>query len=342
MAGAGLALPFGGVDSVAYNAARYAYNKGFNLSGLDFQYDISGLNINHLGSVFKSNSGSGFGTSNLGNIAQNFGQNNIDVALDGGLSLGMGPFSIGASAGAVMATRPNAALQAWAKGNTSNITTIDPNSYLDAYGYAYTSLDFGAGAQFGPKNDVGGTTIGGRLRFIRAYYAHYAGDAQTIIDSGLGLSVNAQSPELGTSNYLDKNSVAADFGTQVRLDHSGHQFAGLEVDNLIEPKVSFQGTAPNGGPLNQTFSAFRRSINLGYGATTADRKFMFAADIHDLGNHAGFQELRLGASAQLTSWLSVGASYGSVNGASIGAEIFGIGVSVSHQQPLTLSKVFRF
>ncbi len=343
MGGAGLALPFGGSQTLAYNAARYAYNRGFNVSGLDLGYQISGIGLSDLSNLLKTNSGSGFGTSNLVNIAQNFGHGNIDAGLEGGLSFGIGPISVGASGGAVIATRPNAALQAWAKGNTSDITTIDPNSFLDAYGYGYTSLDFGAGGTFGPAHAQGATTIGGRLRFMRGYYAHYQGGAAQIIASAQGGTVNLQAPELGTSNFLDKNSVGGDFGTQVQLDRCGSQFVGLEVDNLIEPKVSFQGTPPGGSAVvNQTFSAFRRQINLGYGAATKNRQHVFALDVHDLGNHAGFQELRFGGSAQLTQWLAVSAGMGTVNGPSLGLEVFGIGVSISRQRPLEIAKVFRF
>ena len=47
MAGAGIALPFGGVDSLAFNAARFAYNHGTTLSGLNLSYSLQ-LSLIHI------------------------------------------------------------------------------------------------------------------------------------------------------------------------------------------------------------------------------------------------------------------------------------------------------
>lgn len=335
MGNAGLAVPYDWLYSGRLNPAIYG------LAPNDFRFQIPGLSYRLRGldfSEFRDFAGSindgGVKGENLSSLARNLGDENVEF----GAGLGGGIYGNGLmvdfSGDAVATTRPNADLRTWV--NSGNQGAVPANARLDAYGVGGYELGAGYGRRLNTRGDVD-LSVGARIKFVKSYYTHQFVDANSIQNNG----GSTLAPELNGADSLSETGVGLDIGVVASGSKTEGLFFGATIDNLIEPKVTFDGTLPGGSPGTSSVKPYRRAFNLGAGYMTPN-KFLIATDFYDVFNGANNQEFRAGLEYRSTSWFAVRGGYASRTGFSIGLGLGDFNFAFSSDTPGQLGYSFRF
>ena len=331
MAGAGVAMPMGGNGRL--NPALYSFaKKGFGADSPMFGYRISGVNFQQLQDNLKSVSNGGLDSNNLSTLAKQFGSREVQLGGLAGLQFNVGPLYFSGGGEVFAKLVPNAALQADVKAGGG---TYGAGDQLDGYGMGYYSLD--ASMANTVKVDTFSVNIGGRAKIVKGYYSHQFVDGATITSGGS----STLGTEMGGQQTLNKSGVGFDLGAQTAIDSDKKNYVGFVAENIIKPKVSFDGTLPVDIAGATAINPFSTKYTVGYAGEIAD-KVWFAADYYDMTKATSFSETRLGISTSILPGIGLQIGQGSKRGTSFGVQFLGINLSFQANAPMTAQTGFKF
>lgn len=337
MGGAGLALPFDIGNNYRMNPAFLAFgSKAPSIQWPQFGYKLNGISFGDVNDIVGKLSNGGLDSDGVLTLARTYANGDKTLAVNTDFGIRFAGLAIGARGEVGINSRPNQQLQNWAAagGDTSN---VDLGSRLDAYGYGYQQIEVGYGNTV--KTKAGKLSIGFNAKQIKSYYAHKFADKDTIQNNNSG---GVQNGSGIANNFAESNSFGMDLGFIYRLPNVDDVYFGAVIENFIEPGIAFPYEAPGGGqPITaEGFDPYKRALSLGFGLNKG--KLMMAADIIDLGNAAGRQEVRYGAELALSRGFALRAGYNSRTAFTYGLSLGGLNVQVGGQAPLTLASVIRF
>lgn len=330
MGGAGLALPIDVRNNYILNPAFLAFgSKNPALQFPQIGYRIDGIGFGDLTDVLGDFS-EGVDQDGVLTLARSFGQNNIKAAFGANIGVSGLGFAVAARGEVGINSTPNEALRNW-DGNNSSLTG---NERLDAYGYAYRSIDVGYGNAL--RVPAGRLAIGANARFITSNYAHKFVDANGIqngtVQNGSGIPAG--------QDTVEEQGVAVDLGLLYSPKGQDNLYIGLVVENFVQPNLNFDVQQPGGGafdPLNP----FPRVVSIGIGAQVG-KGLLLAGDLVDIGNAASRKEARVGAELGLSPQFAIRAGYNSRTSFVWGFSAFGINVHFAGNAPLSLNSAIRF
>lgn len=337
MGGAGLALPIDVANNYRMNPAFLAFgSKNPTIQWPGLGYKLDGVSLGQVNDIVGTIDEGGLDANGILTLARKYATNSKAVAFNGNVGFRFGGLAVGGSGQAGINSIPNAALQTWAQngGDTNNVPS---NGRLDAYGYGYQQLEVGYGNTI--RTRAGKFTVGANLRRIKGYYAHKYADGTTIqnndqngVQNGSGI----------TGDFVTKEGTGVDLGLLYNLPNINNLYIGSVIENFIEPNIAFNYEAPGGGnPVVQDgFDPYKRTFNLGAGYV--QDKLLMAADLVDIGNNAGGQQLRYGAEYAISKTIFLRAGYNSQTAMTYGLSINGFNLQLGGKVPLSLTTVIRF
>ncbi len=331
MAGAGIAMPVGGNGRL--NPALYSFAKrGFGAESPQFGYRLSGVNLKQLQDNLKSVSNGGLDSSNLSNLAKQFGAREVQLGGLAGLQLNVGQIFIAGSGEVLTKLVPNAGLMADVNAGGGSYNAADQ---LDGYGFGYYSIDVAMADKF--KFDAYGVNLGARARIVKGYYSHQFVDGAAISSGGSA----APGSEMGGANVLNKSGLGLDIGGQLPLDAEKKNYAGFVVENLVKPKVSFDATLPVdiAGPTK--ISPFSTKYTVGIASQLA-KGVWFAGDYYDVTKATTMSELRFGLMTTVIPGIGLQVGNGGKRGFAFGVAFLGVNLSFQKNVPMTASTGFKF
>lgn len=338
MGGAGLALPIDIIQNHRLNPAMLGFGRRkIGLQYPEFGIQTKGIGISDFRDAFGDLNNGGVDSDKVVNLARKYGDRRVDAAADGSIGFVAGGFAISGGGAGAVASIPNASLSTFVASGNTDYSQLPADARLDAYGYAYYEVDASYGAPV--RTGAGTLAIGGRLRDIKAYYGHKVAD-QGSIQSGAGVQNGA---EFGGSNddTMDKNSLGFDLGVLYQPKVLSNLYVGATVENLVVPKVGFTRTLPNSDVLTEDFNPFKTTTSVGVGAIVG-KTLLLAADIHDVFNRAGDEEVRLGGELNVGRLVSVRAGYNSRTAFTVGLSVGGFNFSLAGNQAVTFSSNIKF
>lgn len=336
LAGAGLALPYS-AGQVVVNPGLYARRrKTAQLHGPLLDYYAKGLSFSEFQDLYGTIQGGGIDVDNLGELGRKFGRSRKEIGVLGLIGATLGGVFVGYRAEASGSTIPNEELRQWSResGDPLTLGTTYSGAGLDAFGYAYESVDFGYGLPF--RRDNGTLNVGARVRNVSAYYTHFTANA-SVLQAG---SAGAPGPEMGGDDVLKKSGVGMDLGFMYTPREEKSLHFGAVVENLIRPSVGFKEAEPHTAKL-KSFNPFNTAISVGT-AFVPSKKFEIAADYIDITDSANRSSLRMGAEYHFNDQFALSAGLNTRETWTVGASIFGIYVSFAGDQKLWLGRSLRF
>jgi hypothetical protein len=336
LAGAGLALPYDG-GQVVHNPGIFARNrKVAKLHGPYLDYYTKHLSFGAFQDIYGSVNGGALETDNFGTLARRFAENRKEIGVSGNIGATMGGVYIGYRAEGSASTVPNQQLQDWAdqSGDVATLSTTFSGAGMDGYGYAYDSVEFGYGVPF--QQPSGTWNVGLKVKDVRAFYTHFIANAATIQSGGAG----DPGPEMEGKDVLKKSGVGVDVGFQYTPQTAHNVHFGGVIENLVSPRVGFDQAAPQTSKLKH-FNPFDTAVSLGV-AFVPDKKFMAAADYIDIGDSANRAGLRMGAEYRVRKNLAFSAGVNTRDTWIVGADIWGVYVTVSGKNKLWLGQSLKF
>ena len=337
MGGAGLALPVDIGNNYRMNPAFLAFgSKAPTLQWPSLGYKLDGISLGNVRDVVGSIDHGGLDASGILSLARNYADGPKAVGVNGSAGFRLGGFAIGASGEAGINSIPNAALQTWAQSGGS-INTLPPTAREDAYGFGYQQLEMAYGNSV--RTTAGKFTIGANVRQIKAYYAHKFADSNTIINNDQN---GVQNGSGIVGNYATQNGTGVDLGMLYNFPGNNELYLGGLIQNIIEPNIKFNYEPAGGGQaiIPGGFDPFKRTFNVGLGYVHS--KLLMAADLVDIGNHSGGQQLRYGAEYQLGGNTYLRAGYNSQTAFTYGLSISGFNIQVGGKAPLSITSAIRF
>ena len=338
MGGAGLALPMNSGQQGIINPSLL----GFAPSSLVFNwpsigYRLEGVSISDLKNTLGNIDKGGLDQNKIAAFATSFGDSTKSFGLTADASITYGGFALTGSAEANVTTIPNQALQTWVNGG-SVIASLTGGEQLDAYGIGYAQVGVGYGRLV--KSKLGQLAVGATLKEVKGYYSHKIESSAAIKSQGVPVN-GTEFPDTAVDT-LQKDGVGLDAGVTFSPKQLKMLYAGLVVENLIQPKVNFDYENPNNGPVAPgAINLFGTTYDVGLGAVLT-KKIVAAADVIDVTNRASRQELRLGVSANLFSIVTFSGGYSSRTRGSLGVSAFGIDLVYSQTSPITVGSAFKF
>lgn len=335
MGNAGLAVPYDWLYSGRLNPAIYGLApEGYRFQIPGLSYRLRGLDFSEFQDFGGSINDGGLDGNKVADLARTLGDENVEfgAGLAGGVYGNGFMFDFGGDA--VATTRPNADLRTWV--GSGNQGAVPANARLDAYGVG--GYEFGAayGRRLNTPGDID-LSVGARLKYVRSYYTHQFVDANAIANGNPA----TLAPEMNGNGALNETGLGLDIGIVASASKTEGFFYGATVDNLIEPRVTFDGSLPGGAPGTSSVKPYRRAVNLGTGYLTPN-KFLIAADFYDVFNGANNQEFRAGLEYRSTSWFAVRGGYASRAGFSVGLGLGDFNIAFSSDTPGQLGYSFRF
>ncbi len=335
MGRAGLALPGDTINQGRVNPAIYGLApSGFRFQFPRFSFRLDGVGIGDLEDVFGDSNNSGLDASKLSDIARQFGDEDIQFGAGVGLGLFFSGLAIDFSGDAIVSGLPNATLQNWVDAGAAGAVPV--GSRLDAYGLGKGEVGFGYGKRFNTPGSAD-ISVGVRAKIVRSYYSHRFADTNTIQNNLDGVLA----PEMGGNDVLDESGFGLDLGFIASSSKTQGLFFGATVENLLEPKTSFQGTLPNGIPGTETVRPYQRTVNLGVGYLSP-KNFHVAADLVDVFNGAGGKEFRAGAQWSVTRGFALRGGYESRAGFTFGVGLGGFNLALGGNSAGQLGYALRF
>ena len=335
MGRAGLALPGDTINQGRINPAIYGLApSGFRFQFPRFSFRLDGIGVGDLNDVIGEANNGGIDASKLSDIAREFGDENIQFGAGAGLGLFFGGLAIDFNGDALVAGLPNATLQNWV--NTGAAGNVPIGSRLDAYGLGQYEIGFGYGKRFNTAGSAD-VSVGVRAKIVRSYYSHRFADANSIQNNLDG----TLAPEMGGNDVLDESGFGLDLGFVASSSKTQGLFFGATIENLLEPKTTFQSTLPNGIPGTDTIQPYQRTVNLGVGYL-APKNFHVAADLVDVFNGAGGKEFRAGAQWNVSKGFALRGGYESRAGFTFGVGLGGFNLALGGNSAGQLGYALRF
>jgi hypothetical protein len=334
MGGAGLALPATAAEGVVRNPALYAFTPRFQLMIPSFGVETRNITfrqaLDEIGSVQR-----GLDIQELGGFARRFGEDRTEFGVIGDFGVTAAGLAVSVRGQVSAATIPNAPLQQWAQAGGQDVTQlVGQNPQLDGYGYGYYSFDVAYATPV--RVPDARLTVGARARTVQAYYAHYiANEAAIVQDQTAQLA-----PEMGGEELLSRNGMGFDLGFLYTPDNLPNLHLGLAVNNIVEPRVGFDRTLPD-GTFGDQIQPFRRNLSVGAGYQVG-RTLLLAADLVDIGNNAGQASLRIGGELAVAPNLAVRAGYNTDTALAVGVSAFGFNLAFGGRAPLSVTTGVRF
>ncbi|MHB1462204.1 MAG: hypothetical protein ACYC1M_13050 [Armatimonadota bacterium] len=203
MAGAGLAVTREPSKRMFNNPAAVALLNRVQFVSAGLTVQKENIGFSEMFDVFKFDQGSATDVNKAAENLKQFADNTRTRALLA-TDLGVGMHGLAVTAGLTgdMRLLCNDKLVEWAHDGRSLVIPADAKG--DVLGLAVISLpDITVGNQV---NTNGSLLVGGRLRYVHAYYTHYYAD-------GADLYGGAQrAAELGADDYINKKGVGLDAG----------------------------------------------------------------------------------------------------------------------------------
>lgn len=273
------------------------------------------------------------GVGDAASLARRFASGDSVFGLNASVGVRVGALEIQAGAVGVGRLLPNASLQAWARSGSLGPVPGDARADLLAAGVV-TLPSVGYALRL-PKSLAPGfdLSVGGRLKWMQAYYTHAVAGAGAIGGGDAFLA-----PEMGGRETLSRRGVGADLGVIARSRAIKGLSAGLVVANAIRPSFAFDGTDATGAARRYDLLGTTVSTGVGYerGSTT------LAADLVDATGAVGPAQLRLGGEQRLGSVLSLRGGYSTATSWTWGFGAFGYDVAFGKRQPLEIVRTIRF
>lgn len=335
MGRAGLAVPYDWVYSGRMNPAIYGLAPTefrFQIPGLS--YRLKGLSYSELRDFAGSVNDGGVDSDKLSSLARTLGDENVEFGAGLASGLFIKGLMVDFEGSAVATTRPNAELQTWVQSGSSG--AVPANARLDAYGVGGYETGFAYGRRLNTPGDYD-VSVGARFKVVRSYYSHNFVDSASIQTSG-GSNL---ATEMNGNSHLSDTGYGLDFGLVSSSSKTEGLFFGAVIENLIQPKVTFDGTLPGGSPDVSEIRPYSRKFNLGTGYMTPN-KFLLAADFYDVFNGGGAQEFRAGTEFKSTSWFAVRGGYASRSGFTMGVGLGDFNLSLGSNMASQFSYSLRF
>ncbi len=337
MGGAGLALPIDVGNNYRMNPAFLAFgSKAPTIQWPGLGYKLDGISLGNVRDVVGTIGDGGLDASGILTLARQYADSSKALGFNGNVGFRFGGLAIGGAGEVGINSIPNASLKQWAQ-NGGDVNNVPVDARLDAYGYGYEQFEIGYGNSV--RTTAGKFTIGANVRRIKAYYAHKYADSTTIqnndqngVQNGSGI----------VGDYATKDSTGVDLGMLYNFPNVNNLYVGMVIQNFIEPKIDFDYEAPGGGQpiIPGGFDPYKRTFNLGLGYV--QDKLLMAADLVDIGNNSGGQQLRYGAEYAIGKNTFLRAGYNSQTAFTYGLSFGGFNVQLGGKAPLSLTTVIRF
>jgi hypothetical protein len=337
MGGAGLALPVDTGNNYRMNPAFLAFgSKAPTIQWPGIGFKLDGISIGNVRDVVGDIDQGGLDASGILELARKYADGPKTLGLNANLGLRFAGLALGVKGEAGVNSLPNAQLQQWVQSG-GDPTNVPAGSRLDAYGYGYQQFEVGYGNSVRTK--MGKLTVGANLRRIKAYYAHKYADQNTINNNDQS-GVQNGSGIIG--DYATQESTGVDLGVLYNLPNAENFYIGTVIENFIEPNIAFNYEAPGGGQpiVPRGFDPYKRTFNIGVGYV--QDKFLMAADLVDIGNNAGGQQLRYGAEFAVSKNVFLRAGYNSLTAFTYGLSIGSFNLQLGGKAPLSLTSAIRF
>ncbi|GEM_PF-3212332 len=338
LAGTGIALPLDVYETHTINPALLGFaGKRLRFGVPSFGYHTDGISLGGVSDLIGDIDKGGVSNDEVVRLARKYGSDTKEFGLNGGLGASYGGFALSGGAEAVVRSVPNASLKAFLASGNDDFKDTPIDARLDAYGLGYyqTNASYGHELRLGGGNRL---SLGATVRAVSAFYAHKVADSSAISDDG---DVRNGSEIAAGDDVIQRSSFGIDLGAVGSLRAVPNAYFGLRVHNLVEPKINFVRTMPDTDfPLRHDLRPFRRDI--GVGAAYVKNNVLFAADLIDLGNHAGAAGFRVGAEYSVNKYFALRAGYDSRSKFVVGLNLGGINLAYAPDGSTSLVSTIRF
>ncbi len=332
MGGAGLALLDDPAGRGYRNPAIYAMKPQlFRVYWPRFGYQVDGIGLGDYGRFFDLSAENPLNADDLGQLARTFGDGRVTVGGTADLGVQVGNFAIDLSGQLVASTIPNDPLKDWVNAG-SDLNNIPADAQLDGYGLGTGELGVTSALRL-PTGGEGDLAVGARVKLTKAYYSHHLANASDISSGN-----SSEGAEMNGRSFLEDEGLGLDAGAYFRPGNSGLSFA-LVVNNLIQPTSGFSAISPDNGGIVRV-QPFPTTIDAGVAMQKGI--FLIAADVIDITDAAGRQEIRLGAELGSSRVVALRAGYATNSGFTVGAGFGGFNVAFGERIPVAASFAIRF
>jgi hypothetical protein len=333
MAGAGFAFPnsFGGRGY--RNPALFGLRTEVKFFWPRFDASARGIGFSDLNDLVDLGGGGALNADTLGGFARTFGDRTSEFGLGSALGLQFGAFAIDFGGQAAGTTIPNAALQDWVESG-SNLLSLPANAQLDGYGLGSYEAGLSAAREIISSSGIK-LAVGGRAKFVRAYYTHSLATSAEILNGGSVLA-----GEMGGRESISDAGFGFDAGVHFTPKDRNGAYGGVLISNLIAPEVSFAALTPGTSPTLDGVIAFPRTVDGGLGFISG--QVLFAADVVDAFNAAGRQDLRFGGEYLFAGRLALRGGVSSREGVVFGAGLGDFNFAFGARMPIEAGYAIRF
>ncbi len=333
MAGAGLAVTREPSKRMFNNPAAVALiNKvRFVSAGLTLQKEH--INTSEMFDVFRFDNGSATDVNKAAEYLKKFAdQTRTRALLAADLGVAMHGLAVTAGLTGDMRLMCNDKLVEWAQDGRSILIPADAKG--DVLGLAVISLpDITVGNQV---NTNGSLVVGGRLRYVHAYYTHYYADGADLYGGA------KRAAELGADDYISKKALGLDAGLIYKPESAPNVSYAVVIMNLLEPDLNIPASEVWGNRMAVTSELKPMKRSLSTGMAYERGKWLAAIDFIDMFDSANASEIRLGAECAVTNSLALRAGYASNTGYAAGVSLWGMNISIAEGEPITLARQFNF
>ena len=338
LAGAGIALPLDVYETSGLNPALLGFaGTKFRLGVPYLGYHTNRISLGGVNDLISDLNHGSVSDDAAVKLARKYGSDGKELGINAGIGLSDRNFALRFRAEADIRSVPNQSLRGFLATGDDNYLDTPIDARLDAYGLGY----YEAGASYGHELPLEGDThvsLGASVRAVTAYYAHKVADAGAI---STGDGVRNGTEISGDDDFIQRSGVGIDFGAVAKLKSVPDAYFGLSARNLVEPDITFVRTMPDTDfPLRRDLRPFKRTI--GVGAALVKRRYLFALDAVDLGNHAGAAGVRAGVEYSINKYFAVRGGYDSHSKFVGGVCIGGINAAIAADGTSSIFAQLRF
>jgi hypothetical protein len=337
MAGAGIALPLDVYENHRLNPALLGFaGEKFRFGIPYIGYHAKRISLKGVQDLIGDIDSGGIEDDQVVKLARKYGSNTKEFGVNGGLGVSGGHFALSGGAEAIVRSVPNAQLKAFLATGDNDYNNAPIDSRLDAYGLGYYEMNASYGHEVLKGADR--LSVGATVRGVSAYYAHKVADAEAIAGNG---DVRNGSEVADGDDVIKRSGVGVDLGAVGTLRKLPNAYYGVNIRNLVEPNIRFVRTFPNTDfPLRRDLRPFQREINVG--TAYVQGRYLAAADMIDLGNHAGHAGFRVGGEYAFSKYLAIRGGYDSRSKFVVGLCLGGVNAAVSADGSTSIVTAIRF
>ena len=338
LAGTGIALPLDVYETHTVNPALLGLaSRRFHFGVPFVGYHTQRISLGQVNDLIGQTSGSNISDDEILKLARKYGGDTKELGVNGGVGFSAGGFALSGRVETLVSSIPNAPLRAFLASGDDDYKNTPIESRLDAYGLGYYEGDASYGRAFRlKKGDV--VSLGANVRAVTAYYAHKVADGQAIAQNG---DVRNGSEITSDDDFVRRSGVGVDLGGVGSLHTLPNAYFGFAVRNLVEPNVAFVRSRPDTDfPLTRDLRPFRRQVGLG--ASYVKERYLVAADLVDVGNHAGVGGFRVGAEYALNRLFAVRAGYDTRKRFTAGVSVYGVNAAIASDGTTSIISALRF